>query len=85
MNVDIRLMDQLDASIAECDTIFAGARHADLVCLDPHLLSCLQMPGSALCSCSGASSTCTASAPPLSQRHAHTCQQCIKPGMELFC
>ena len=24
MNVDIRLMDQLGASIAECDTIFAG-------------------------------------------------------------
>jgi hypothetical protein len=24
VNVDIRLMDELDASIAECDTIFAG-------------------------------------------------------------
>jgi hypothetical protein len=24
VNVDIRLMDQLGASIAECDTIFAG-------------------------------------------------------------
>lgn len=25
VDVDIRLMDQLDASIADCDTIFAGA------------------------------------------------------------
>lgn len=49
MHVDIRLMDQLDASIAECDTIFAGERHAVLVCLEPHLLTCLQMPDSALC------------------------------------
>ena len=34
VNVDIRLMDQLDASIAECDTIFAGERLAAPACLE---------------------------------------------------
>jgi hypothetical protein len=39
VNVDIRLMDQLGASIAECDTIFAGKHHDALVCPEPVLTS----------------------------------------------
>jgi glutamyl-tRNA reductase len=31
VNVDIRLMDQLDASIAECDTIFAASSSEDIL------------------------------------------------------